>query len=109
MSSKKVTTAAIRTAAPSRPGPGQEGNLTQEAIAASTPSTLPTSLATLSATETPHQQEVASRTPPAVEAFTSEETAPNSAQSTANMGTQPLLQCDVATASMEEIQAEIHR
>jgi hypothetical protein len=25
------------------------------------------------------------------------------------MGTQPLLQCDVATASMEEMQAEIHR
>jgi hypothetical protein len=86
MSSKKVTTRATRTAAPSRPGSGQEGGLAQEATATSTPSP----------------------TPPAVEAFTPEETALNSTESTDNMGTQPLLQCDVATASMEEMQAEIH-
>jgi hypothetical protein len=64
---------------------------------------------TLPVTETPHQQEVASPTPPAVKAFTPEEIALNSAEGTSNMGSQPLLQCDVATASMEEIQAEIHR
>jgi hypothetical protein len=47
--------------------------------------------------------------PPAVEAFTPEETALNSAEGTGDMGTQPLLQCDVATVSMEEMQVEIHR
>jgi hypothetical protein len=47
--------------------------------------------------------------PPAVEAFTPKEIALNSAEGTGDMGTQPLLQCEVATASMEEMQAEIHR
>ncbi len=46
--------------------------------------------------------------PPAVEAFTPEETALNSAEGTGDMGTKLLLPCDVATASMEEMQAEIH-
>jgi hypothetical protein len=62
----------------------------------------------LPATETPHQQEVASPTPLAVEAFTPEETMQNSAKSTSDMGTQPLPQYNVAMASMEEMQAEIH-
>jgi hypothetical protein len=47
--------------------------------------------------------------PPAVEAFIPEETAPNSTKGTDDMGTQPFLQCDVATATIEEMQAEIHR
>ncbi len=87
MSSKKATTRATRTTVPSRPRLGQEGGLAQEATAASTPSTLPSSSATLPAMETPHQQEIASLTPPAVEAFTLEETALNSAKGTSDMGT----------------------
>jgi hypothetical protein len=109
MSSKKVTTRASRTVAPSGPGSGQEGSLAQEATATSTASTLHTTLATLPAMATPHQQEVASQTPPAVEAFTLEEIVPNSIEGTGNTGTQLFLQCNVATASMEEMQAEIHR
>jgi hypothetical protein len=91
MSSKKATTRAMRTVAPSGPGSGQEGGLAQEATAASTPSTLPTSFATLPATEMSYQQEVASPALLAVEAFTPEETALNSAEGTGDMGTQPLL------------------
>jgi hypothetical protein len=45
--------------------------------------------------------------PPAVEAFTPKVTAPNSNKSTGDTGTQLFLQCDIATASMEEMQAKI--
>jgi hypothetical protein len=72
MSNKKATTRATRTAVPSGPGSGHKGGIAQEATAASTPFTLPTSLAMLLAMETPHQQEVAYPMPPAVEAFTPE-------------------------------------
>jgi hypothetical protein len=77
----------MRTAAPSGPGSAQEGGLVPEATAPSIPFTLPISSATLPAAEMPHQQEVASPTPPAVEAFTLEETALNSAKGTSDMGT----------------------
>ncbi len=88
MSSKKATQKAMRTAAPSGRGSGQEGGLAQEATAAFTLSSLPTSSAKLPAAEMPYQQEVASPTPSAVEAFTPDETAPNSAEDTGDMGTQ---------------------
>ncbi len=96
------------TAAPSGPGSGQESGLAQEATVASTPSTLPTSSAMLPATEMPHKQKVASSTLPAVEAFTPEETASNSAEGTGDLGTQLFLQRNVATALMVEMQAEIY-
>ncbi len=46
--------------------------------------------------------------PPAVEAVTSKETAPNSAKGTGDTGTLPFLQCNVAMASIEEMQVKIH-
>jgi hypothetical protein len=82
-----VTMRATRTVVPSGPGLGKEGSLAPEATATSTPSTLPTSSATLLATETAHQQEVSSLTLPAVKAFTPEETTPNSVEGTGNTGT----------------------
>jgi hypothetical protein len=97
MSSKKATMRATRTTAPSRPGSGQENSLAQVATATSTPSTLSNSMATLSATETTYQQEVASLTPLAVVAFTSEDIALNSFESTEDTSTQPFSQCDIAT------------
>jgi hypothetical protein len=62
----------------------------------------------LPATETLHQQEVAPPTPLAIESFIPEDTALNSTKSTANTSTEPILQCNVATASIENMQAEIH-
>jgi hypothetical protein len=44
--------------------------------------------------------------PLAVEAFIPKEKALNSAEGTGHMGTQPLLQCNVATDSLELMQAE---
>jgi hypothetical protein len=87
MSIRKVTTKAVLSTAPSGTGSGQEGSFTQEATSISTPSTLPTSLAILPATEVSHQQEVASPMLPAVEAFTPKNTALNSAEIPDNMST----------------------
>ncbi len=108
MSSKKATTRATRTVAPSGQGLGQEGGPSQEATAASTPSTLLASSVTLPAMEAPHQQEATSPTSPAVEAFTPDETAPNSAEGAGDTGTQQPQQCDLATASMGKMEAELH-
>ncbi len=72
---------------PSGPGSGPEGGLAQKATATSTPSTLSTSAAMLPATETLYPQEGPSSMPPAVEAFTPNETAPNSVKVTGNTGT----------------------
>jgi hypothetical protein len=69
---------------------------------------LPTSSATLLAIKASYQQEVAFLMPPAVEAVTSKETAPNSAKGTGDTGTLPFLQCNVAMASIEEMQVKIH-
>ncbi len=78
----------------------------------STPSTQASSTATLPATEALQQQEVASLTLTMVEAFIPEETAPHSIEAASNVAsqpTQPPLPCDVATASLEELQAELRQ
>jgi hypothetical protein len=61
-------------------GPKAVPEAGQEATSASTPFTQAASTVTLSAMEALQQQEVASPISPAVEAFTPEETAPNSAE-----------------------------
>ncbi len=79
---------------------------------ASTPSIQATFTATLPATEALQQQDVASLTLPAVEAYTLEETAPHSTEAASDEApqpTQPLLPYDVATASLEELQAELRQ
>ncbi len=68
MSSKKSAVMAMHTAGPAGPVSGPEAG--QEATAASTTTTQAASTATLLATEALQQQEVASLTLPAVEAFT---------------------------------------
>ncbi len=108
MSSKKSAARATRTAGPARPAAGPEAG--QEATAASTPSIQATSTATLLATKALQQQEVASLTSPAVEAFTPKGTAPQSTEAASNAApqpTQPSQPCDVVTTTLEELQAEL--
>jgi hypothetical protein len=110
MSSKKSAARATRAAGPAGPATGLEAG--QEATAASTPSTQAASTATLLATEALQQQEIASPPSPAVEAFTPEEIAPNGAEvasDAAPQPTQPPPPCDVTTASLEELQAELRQ
>jgi hypothetical protein len=60
--------------------------------------------------EAPQQLEVASPTLPAVEAFTPEGTAPHSTEAVSDAAPQPTKPpqpCDVATASLKELQAEL--
>ncbi len=64
------------------------------------------STATLPAMVALQQQEVASPTSPAVEAFTPKETVPHSAETASNAApqpTQPPQLCDVTTALLEEL------
>ncbi len=67
---------------------------------------------TLLATETLQQQEVAFPTLPAVEAFTPKETVPHSAETSSNAApqpTQPLQLCNVTTALLEALEAELRQ
>jgi hypothetical protein len=58
--------------------------------------------------ELPHQQDAASPTSPAMEAFTLDETVLNSAEDASNTGTQPPQQCNLAMASMDNMEVELH-
>ncbi len=87
MSSKKSAARATHAAGPVGLASGPEAG--QEATAASTPSIQAASTATLSVTEALQQQEVASPMLPAVEAFTSEETALHSAEAPSDAALQP--------------------
>ncbi len=102
MSSKKSAVRVTRAASPAGPLSGPEAG--QEATAASTPSTEAVSTVTLPVMETPQQRDVASPTSSAVRVFTPIETAPNSAEVASDAALQPLRPCNVATASMEELQ-----
>lgn len=88
-------------------GPGQESVQPQEATttatSASTPATLPATVAGPSG-EAPHQQQAedASPSPPSVERFTPEEATPTQQIPAA----QPF---DAATASLDEMEAELRR
>ncbi len=110
MSSKKSAARATRAAGPAWLVSGLEA--AQEVTAASTPSTQAASTATPPATEALQQQEAASPTSPAVEAFTLKETVLHSAEAASDVAsqyTQPPQPCNVVTVSLEELQTELRQ
>ncbi len=84
----------------------------EEGTTASKLSTQAASTATLPARKALQQQDVASTTLPAAEAFTPEETVLHSTgaiSDAALQSTQPPQQCNIATVLLEELQAELRQ